>query len=460
MTDALVVTRFAPSPTGELHLGNARTALFSFLLARSQQGQFILRVEDTDKARSTAAHMDQLLDDLRWLGLQWDVGPYLQSERGEFYERMFAQLHESGQVYPCFCSALELELQRKTQLAAGQPPRYAGTCRELSTTQHAAKLAQGLLPTLRFKVPAAQVVEFGDLVHGEQRFNSSDIGDFIVRRADGSPAFFFCNAVDDADMGVTHVLRGEDHLTNTPRQLLLLKALGLKAPQYAHVSLLVGGDGAPLSKRHGATSVRAFRELGYLSLALNNQLFRLGHSSEATDYLSLEQMAAHFDTQHLGRAPARFDLQQLAHWQKSGLMPLTVVQVAEWIGPDLLARIPSARRSEYLEIIKPNLLLPQDAQYWVSIFFDTQLDFDAASEQILRNAGSAFFQAATAAVGAETADFSVISAAVRSATGKTGAELFKPLRLALTGRLDGPQLAPLLKVLPLEIVRARLARYH
>src|SRR6185437_7016385 len=235
-------TRFAPSPTGELHLGNARTALFNLLLARRSGGRFILRIEDTDAERSREAHTAALMQDLRWLGIEWDAGPdredlrgpYRQSQRGSIYTHYFEVLEREGSAYPCFCSPLELEISRKAQLASGRPPRYAGTCRELSPEQRAKKRQLGGAPTTRFRVPAGRRIEFLDFVHGPQSFFSDDIGDFVVRRTDGSAAFFFSNAVDDARMGVTQVLRGEDHLTNTPRQLLILEALGLPAPSYGH----------------------------------------------------------------------------------------------------------------------------------------------------------------------------------------------------------------------------------
>src|SRR2546421_7073007 len=281
------VTRFAPSPTGELHLGNARTALFNLLLARSAGGRFLLRIEDTDSERSLDSHTTALMADLRWLGIDWDAGPdredergpYRQSQRGALYARQFAVLERQEVVYPCFCTPLELELSRRAQLAAGKPPRYAGTCRDLTPEARAHRQAQGPAATLRFRVPRGERVRFEDFVHGPQSFLTDDIGDFVVRRADGSAAFFFSNAVDDALMGVTQALRGEDHLANTPRQLLILRALALVAPAYGHVALIVGADGAPLSKRHAAVSVREYRERAYQPIALLNHLFRLGHST-------------------------------------------------------------------------------------------------------------------------------------------------------------------------------------
>ena len=282
------VTRFAPSPTGSLHLGNARTALFSYLWARKSAGRFILRIEDTDALRSELRFRDELMAEMHWLGLDWDEGPdiggrsapYSQAERGELYRTLFTQLEAAGMAYACYCTAQDLELSRKLQRMAGKPPRYAGTCRELTAAQRAEYQGRGSRPTLRFAVPRERTIEFTDAVHGPQRFASSDIGDFIVRRDDGSSAFFFCNAVDDSVMGVTQVLRGDDHLTNTPRQLMVLDALGLRRPGYGHVGLLVGADGAPLSKRHGSTSVHDFRERGFLPGAILNQLLRLGHTSE------------------------------------------------------------------------------------------------------------------------------------------------------------------------------------
>ena len=239
------------------------------------------------------------------MGLVWDAGPgsaaegeeYYQSRRGAIYARHSATLDAGGLTYPCYCTPLELDLSRKAQLAAGRPPRYAGTCRELSPEARVRKSAQGISPTTRFRVPTGKFVEFDDMVHGSQRFATDDIGDFILRRADGSAAFFFSNAIDDAEMGITHVLRGEDHLTNTPRQLLVLEALKLRAPTYGHLSLLVGADGSPLSKRHGATSVREFRERGYLPVALTNHLFRLGHSSGENGVLYVRADGAPFHRQ-------------------------------------------------------------------------------------------------------------------------------------------------------------------
>lgn len=465
-------TRFAPSPTGELHLGNARTALFNFLLAhcglaRHQGGRFLLRIEDTDTERSREQHMQSLIADLRWLGMNWDAGPdredskgpYRQSQRGSVYARYFTELEKRGAVYPCFCTPLELEASRRTQLASGRPPRYAGTCRNLSTEQRQKKSQQGLAPTTRFKVPLGRRIEFLDFVHGAQSFLSDDIGDFVVRRADGTAAFFFCNAVDDADMDVTHVLRGEDHLTNTPRQLMILEALGLPAPSYGHVSLIVGSDGSPLSKRHGATSVREYRERGYLPQAMTNHLFRLGHSTSEHGFLSLQDMARAFEPTHLGRAPARFDEAQLLVWQKEAVHRLGTDEAMRWLGPLLPDQLDEKTRTAFVAAVLPNLVLPEDVRGWVNVVFGDLPPLEAAEHRLVLEAGKGYFSAAAEAAAANGNDLAAIANAVRSATGKKGAALYMPLRVALTGRAHGPELAPLLKAMPPGKARERLARF-
>jgi glutamyl-tRNA synthetase len=449
-------TRFAPSPTGSLHLGNVRTALFSYLWARKSGGRFILRIEDTDVERSDARHREALIAELRWLGLDWDEGPevggpsapYLQSERGEWYRELFARLEAQGRVYPCYCTPNELELSRKLQRMAGKPPRYAGTCRALTAAERAARLAQGLKPTLRFAVPESTLIEFTDLVHGPQKFASGDIGDFIIRREDGTAAFFFSNAVDDSAMGVTDVLRGDDHLTNTPRQLMLLDALGMRRPRYGHVGLLVGADGAPLSKRHGSTSVREFRERGFLQAALLNHLFRLGHTADVDGWVRPAEMPAHFRPEHLGRASARFEESQLVHWQKETLRHMSVGEIAQWLGlPDSAA---------FVDLVRHNVVLPADAEPWVSVVRGELPPLGAEEQQAIAAAGPAFFAAAAAALERTGPDLHAFAALLKKETGRGGAQLYMPLRVALTGRTHGPELAPLLKLMPLETARRRL----
>jgi glutamyl-tRNA synthetase len=259
-------------------------------------------------------------------------------------------------------------------------------------------------------------------------------------------------------MGVTHVLRGEDHLANTPRQLLILAALDLGAPRYGHVSLLVGADGAPLSKRHGATSVREYRERGFTAAALTNHLFRLGHATAEHGFLTLAQMAQAFDPAHLGRAPARYDEQQLRVWQKHAVQRMDGAQVRVWLGAVIPESLDDAQVAAFIEAVRPNIILPEDARAWMDIVFGAPPELPAAEAEVVRSAGTRYFVAAAQAAD-ERADLAAILAAVRAATGKTGAALYKPLRLALTGRPQGPELAPLLKAMPLGKARERLARF-
>ncbi len=462
MYSSAVVTRFAPSPTGELHLGNVRTALFSLLLARRMGGRFVLRVEDTDLSRTTAEHLRALERDLEWLGLDWDEGPgrggahgpYRQSERGGIYTPLLARLEHEDRAYPCFCSPAELELSRRAQLSAGKPPRYAGTCAALDPALRAARRAAGARATLRFRVPAARQLQFDDLVHGPQRVECSHIGDFVIRREDGTPPFFFANAVDDSLMQVTHVLRGEDHLANTPRQLLVLESLELRAPQYGHLPLLTGADGAPLSKRNGAQSVRELRDAGYSAPAICNLLFRLGHASGEHAELTLAQMAAHFDLGRLQRASAHFDPVQLRHWQGLWVRSLTPAAALAWLDPFLPGDAPPARREASVTALLPNIVAGAEITEWLPVVFGGPLAFESDATAAVQAAGAGFFRAAADAVGEEPE-----VAALRAATGLKGVAFFAPLRAALTGRLHGPELAPLLKAMTAPLVRERLERW-
>ncbi len=461
-----VITRFAPSPTGYVHVGNVRTAFFNQLLAEHAGGRFILRSEDTDRERSKAEYLEALIEDLHWLGLRWDEGPdcggphgpYSQSERGELYSQYYERLLESGDAYPCYCSDRELKLSRKLQLSAGRPPRYAGTCRELSARQRAEREEQGREPTLRFRVSAGEPVVFEDLVRGSQSFSREDIGDFVIRRADGSAAFFFGNAVDDSLMQVTHVLRGEDHVANTPRQILLLQALDLRAPVYGHFSLMVGDDGAPLSKRHGASSLRELRQAGYLPGAILNHFLRLGHKAANDDFLELEQMAAEFNTDALGRAPARYDMDQLGHWQKEAIMRLPAGELVAWLDGEDRARVPRDQMQEFLELVKPNLMFPVDMKAWVEVMFGELSVPGDAEQEWLDNAGAEFFRAASEAAAGGTPSVKAITDAVKAATGAKGKQLFMPLRVALTGRTDGPGLQDIVSLMNPATIEKRLKK--
>jgi glutamyl-tRNA synthetase len=459
-----IVTRFAPSPTGALHLGNARTALFNALLARATGGRFILRVEDTDAQRSDAAHERSLLGDLRWLGLQWDEGPdvggahgpYRQSERAALHAAAMRSLRDAGLAYPCFCSAATLQLQRKLQLAANRPPRYAGTCARISADEADRRIASGEPAALRFRVPSGRVLEFTDLVHGPQRVASDDIGDFLVGRADGSAAFFLSNALDDAAMGVTLVLRGDDHLANTPRQLLLLEALGLPAPRYGHLPLVLAPGGAPLSKRAGAESLGQLRAAGYLPGALLNYLARLGHSGLDEDCLSLAGLAERFRPERIGHAAAHFDPEQLRHWQRVAVMHAGEGELLDWLGPRLQP-IPAAAHPEFLCAVRGNLLFPDDVEPIVRMVTAPDVAASEEARRAIQAAGSDFFAAALQ-TWRDTEYLRDWARALAAASGRRGAELYGPLRAALTGELHGPELAPLVALMGRPLVQARLER--
>ncbi len=469
MNTAVVKTRFAPSPTGLLHLGNVRTALFSALYARHAGGVFLLRIEDTDEERSQDEHSAALQDDLCWLGLDWQegpgvegaAGPYYQSQRYELYRGYFDRLVQQGLAYPCFCSPRELELSRKTQLAAGRPPRYAGTCAQLSDEARQQRFDKGILPTLRFRVPAGQVVQFHDLVRGPQSFATDDIGDFIVRRADGSPAFFFSNAVDDALMGVTHVLRGEDHLANTPRQILLQRALDLPVPEYGHIAMIVGADGAPLSKRTGSRSVKELREEGYLPQAVVNYLARLGHHYENNDYLDLGGLAREFETGKLGRSPARYDAVQLLHWQKLAVAASDDLALWKWLetfdvdGRQLERIVPRDQLQAFVQAVRDNIVLPTDAFHLAEELFGVQPNYGDEVRKLIIEAGEDFFSSALQYV--EQGDFKAFCRVLSAASGKKGKALFMPLRAALTSDTHGPEMDRIWRLLGEERVRRRLS---
>jgi len=302
----MVKTRFAPSPTGYLHIGGARTALFSMAYARKHGGKFILRIEDTDQERSTRESIEAIFDAMRWLGLNWDEGPFYQMQRLARYREVAQQLLKQGRAYRCYASREELEAMRAAQRARGEKPRYDGRWRDSKAAPPA-----GVKPVVRFKNPLEGEAVFDDLVKGRITVQNSELDDLVLLRVDGVPTYNFGVVVDDLDMGITHVIRGDDHVNNTPRQVNILKALGAPLPQYAHVPMLLGADGERLSKRHGAVSVMQYRDDGYLPEALINYLARLGWSHGDAEIFSLEQFIDWFDLGHISKSPAQFNPEKL-----------------------------------------------------------------------------------------------------------------------------------------------------
>lgn len=462
----MIRTRFSPSPTGKIHLGNARAALFSALYAYKNNGVFILRIEDTDGARSDEAFVDALVHDMKWLGVHWQegpgvdgpYGPYWQSQRQSIYAKYYDELEKQGRIYPCFCTDQELALTRKLQLSRGQAPRYNRKCYALTKEEVAQRLAEGHRPAWRFHVPDGEKIEFIDTVKGPQHFVSDDIGDFIVRRADGTAPFLFCNAIDDTLMKVSHVLRGEDHLTNTPRQIMILQALNLAVPHYGHLSLIVGDDGAPLSKRHGSFSLDQLRDTGFLPQAIMNYLARLGHAMEAPELLDFQHLGQHFDLEKLSRSPARFDTTQLMYWQKMAVQTLTNDELWRWVGEGVMNQVPAHAQDKFAETIKANIEFPSDALEWAKIFFHENVAIDDVNQKILHEAGEQYFVEAEQAVDKFGTDLKSVLDEMKSTLGLSGKKLFMPLRIALTGRPHGPEMVQIAELLGSEKMKKRLGQ--
>jgi glutamyl-tRNA synthetase/nondiscriminating glutamyl-tRNA synthetase len=452
--------RFAPSPTGHLHVGNARTALFNWLLARGHGGTFILRIEDTDAERSTRESEASILADLRWLGLDWDEGPdaggpyapYRQSERLETYQSVARDLLASGRAYHCFCTPDQLEAERHAALAASLPPKYSGRCRALAAGDVAARLAAGEPAAIRFRVPASRDVTFHDLVRGDVTFSTDVIGDPVIVRSDGRPAYNFAVVIDDARMAITHVIRGEDHVSNTPRQVLVYEALGVTPPTFAHLSLVMGPDHAPLSKRHGATSVAEFRERGYLPEALVNYLTLLGWSpGENQEILPAAEMARRFDLAAVSHSAAVFDTGKLAWMNRHYMKDAAPERIASESMPYFLrAGYLTAETDVSWEFVLS--LLPiavgsvdrlDEIPERVSVIFEwdaTRAAALVAAEPDGARAVRAFSEAVAPLWALDRDAFRAAAARVKNETGLKGRALFHPLRVALTAADSGPEL--------------------
>jgi nondiscriminating glutamyl-tRNA synthetase len=457
--------RFAPSPTGQLHVGNARTALFNWLLAHGKDGTFLLRIEDTDAERSTRESELSILEDLRWLGLDWDEGPdvgglhgpYRQSERLHLYASYANELLAGEHAYYCFCSAARLEADRQANLAAGRPPRYSGACREIAPDDARARIDAGERPVIRFKVPAGVQVSFQDVVRGEVTFNTDVIGDPVIVRSDGRPQYNFAVVVDDALMEVTHVIRGEDHISNTPRQLLLYQALGFTPPQFAHLSLVMGPDHTPLSKRHGATSVAEFRQRGYLPEALVNYLALIGWSpGEGEELLPMDELARRFSLDDVGHSAGVFDQEKLAwmnrHYMKEAAPARVAAEAARFFAERGYLRRRTDEAMDYLaSFVLPMAVGSVDRLEEIPERVKFLFDFDPAAAlarpevaEVLHEPGAREVIAALVdAIESPLVDraaFRAVANAVKERTGQKGKALFHPIRVALTGDVGGPEL--------------------
>ena len=457
--------RFAPSPTGQLHVGNARTALFNWLLARGKDGTFILRIEDTDTERSTRESEASILDDLRWLGLEWDEGPdvvgglhgpYRQSERLHLYTSYANELLEGRHAYYCFCSPQKLESDRKEDLAAARPPKYHGTCRDIPTEEARGRMEAGEKPVVRFRVPGTTDVSFDDLVRGEVTFSSDVIGDFVLLRSDGRPAYNFAVVIDDALMEITHAIRGEDHISNTPRQVLLYQALGFAPPQFAHLALVMGPDHTPLSKRHGATSVTEFRARGYLPEALVNYLALIGWSPGGDEeLLPVDELARRFAIEDVGHSAGVFDPEKLAWMNRHYMKEAAPARLAAESMRYFLARGYVRRRTEesdeYVASILPMAVgsvdrleeIPDRVRFIFEFDASTALMRGEVADVVREPAARSVIAALAREIEGPLLDkdaFRAVAARVRSTTGQKGKALFHPIRVALTGESGGPEL--------------------
>lgn len=477
----MVRVRFAPSPTGHLHIGSARTALFNYLFARHEDGSFVLRIEDTDCERSADVYERSILDDLRWLGFDWDegpgmegsYGPYYQGQRQALYQEAAKKLLTEGKAYYCYCTPEALEEQRRRALATGKMPKYEGTCLGLSEKEQERLRAGGLKPTIRFHVPAGKIV-LNDLLHGIVSFESEVIGDFIILRSDGTVSFNFAVVVDDALMKITHVIRGEDHLPNSPRHVLLFQALGYPLPLYVHHPLVMGKDGGKLSKRHGATSIDEYRQLGYLPEAIVNYLSLLGWSSESgQEIFKPEELVGEFKLERLSKSPVIFDFDKLNWLNGQHLRALAPAALAEKIIPYLAEAgdgEPESLKSNFswlvkvAEAIQSNLVVLSDVPKYAKIFFEEKPEFDQEALEVLKGVqvGTVLEQLESALQGFDEIDFEQakeilfrVSEALKG-LGIKGREAFMPIRVALTGQTSGPELFYLIAVFGREKLLKRL----
>ncbi|AKH89603.1 glutamate--tRNA ligase [Edwardsiella tarda] len=437
-----IKTRFAPSPTGYLHVGGARTALYSWLYARHNQGEFVLRIEDTDLERSTQEAIDAIMDGMNWLNLDWDEGPYYQTKRFDRYNQVIDQMLEQGTAYKCYCSKERLEQLREDQMARGEKPRYDGRCRH-DHSHHADDEPH----VVRFLNPQEGSVIFDDKIRGPIEFSNQELDDLIIRRTDGSPTYNFCVVIDDWDMGITHVIRGEDHINNTPRQINILKALGAPVPEYAHVSMILGDDGKKLSKRHGAVGVMQYRDDGYLPEALLNYLVRLGWSHGDQEIFSIDEMTAFFTLDDISKSASAFNtekLQWLNHHYINHLPPEQVAQHLAWHvaqagydttqGPQLAEIV--TLLGERCKTLKE---MAQQARYFYEDF--REFDADAAKKHLRPVARQPLELARSKLAAISDWQVEAIHHAIQSTADELEVGMGKvgmPLRVAVTGQGQSP----------------------
>jgi len=458
-----IKVRFAPSPTGFLHIGGVRTALFNWLFARNHGGKFILRIEDTDLSRSTEESIQEILESMRWLGLDWDEGPFRQTERQEIYSQKVEQLLAAGKAYSCYCTPEELDRKRSEAQKAGLKPKYDGTCRNLSD------VPKGAPSVIRFKAPLEGSVVVEDLLRGKVVFDITELDDLIIQRTDGTPTYNFVVVVDDSEMGITHVIRGDDHLSNTPRQCLLYDALDYARPQFSHISMILGQDKARLSKRHGATSALAYRDMGYLPDAMINYLARLGWSHGDQEIFSRKELIEHFSFDSVNTSAAIFDADKLSWVNEQYIQSTPLEELAQHLEPHLvttgvLAKDHGLNMQEIAKVIpclkgRAKTLIEMAEKS--AFFFKKQVEFDEkARSKFLTDEVKPLLEKVITGLSALD-DFS--SDKIESLFKKTVEEeslklgkLAQPVRVALTGTTVSPGIYDVILLLGKEQTLKRL----
>ncbi|BCU80368.1 glutamate--tRNA ligase [Polycladomyces abyssicola] len=479
-----VRTRYAPSPTGHLHIGGARTALFSYLYAKKHGGSFIVRIEDTDVERNVADAEQKQLAGLKWLGIDWDesvdvggpYGPYRSMERLDIYKQYLDKLLKEGHAYPCYCTPEELEREREAQLARGVAPKYSGRCRHLTPEERAKLEAEGRKPSIRFRVPEGRTITVEDEVRGQVQFESDGIGDFILVRPDGRPTYNFAVTVDDALMEITHVVRGEEHLSNTPRQILLYEAMGFTPPKFAHVSLILNPEGKKMSKRDESIIqfIDQYRELGYLPEALINFIVLLGWAPEGEkEIFSKEELIERFSLDRVSKAPAVFDTGKLKWMNNHYIKQAPVERITELALPHLekAGRITLPLDEEKRAWVTRLVGLYQEQLDYVAqivelseMFFRSKVTYSDEAKEVLAQEHvpeviEAFLKQLEGVDTLTPDDIKAKLKQVQKETGYKGKQLFMPIRAAVTGEVHGPDLRETLSLLGPETVRTRLQHF-
>ncbi|MFK2826820.1 glutamate--tRNA ligase [Bacillus sp. B190/17] len=476
--------RYAPSPTGHLHIGNARTALFNYLYARSQGGKFIIRIEDTDQKRNIEGGEESQLKYLKWLGIDWDesvdkegeYGPYRQSERNDIYKKYYDQLLEEDKAYKCYCTEEELEAEREAQQAEGKDMAgYSGKCRHLTAEERAAREAEGREPSIRIKVPAGEVLTFTDMVKGEVSFESDGINDYVIVKKDGTPTYNFAVAIDDHLMKMSHVLRGDDHISNTPKQLVVYNALGWEPPVFGHMTLIVNESRKKLSKRDESIIqfIEQYKELGYLPEALFNFIALLGWSPTGEEEIfSKEEFVEMFDASRLSKSPALFDQQKLLWMNNQYMKKAELDQVVSLAMPHLLkaGRVNAERSPEEEEWVRQLIGLYQEKMSFGAeivdmseLFFKEEISYEDEAKEVLEEEQvsevmASFLDKVENLDRFKADEIKQAMKAVQKETGHKGKKLFMPIRAAVTGQTHGPDLPKAIELLGREKVVERLRK--